>query len=64
VLAGTFEGFCDGFEIEISLDSDEPPASIAELLRISHRACFTEHALTNQIKLTKVERLNGKPIET
>ena len=63
MLAGTFEGFCDGFEIEVSLDSDDPPAAIAEALRISHRACFTEHAITNQVSITKIELLNGKPLE-
>jgi hypothetical protein len=63
VLAGTFGGFCDGFEIEVSLDSDEPPAVIAEALRISHRACFTEHAASNPVPVTTVDLLNGKPIE-
>jgi hypothetical protein len=63
VLAGTFEGLCDGFEIAISLDSDEPAAAIAELLRIAHKACFTEHALTHPVSLSKVDLLNGKPLE-
>jgi organic hydroperoxide reductase OsmC/OhrA len=62
VLAGTAEGRCRGFEIEISIDSDEDPQKIAELIRLAHQMCFTEDALTGQVQLTKTHRLNGAPI--
>ena len=63
VLAGTAEGRCRGFEIEISIDSDESPEKIAELIRLAHQMCFTEDALTGQVQLSKTHRLNGQPIE-
>ncbi len=63
VLAGTATGQCDGFEIELSLDSEEGPARIAELMSLAHQMCFTEDALTGRVKLTKTHLLNGKPIE-
>jgi hypothetical protein len=62
VLRGTKEGACEGFEIEISLDSREPAAAIAELLRLAHRMCFTEAALAAEIALTTRHLLNGRPL--
>ena len=35
VLRGDAEGFCDRFEIEILIESDEDPQKIADLVRIS-----------------------------
>ena len=63
VLGGTSEGFCDGFEIELWLESDEPVEQMAELIRLAHRMCFTEVALAGEVKLVKRHRLNGQPFE-
>jgi organic hydroperoxide reductase OsmC/OhrA len=63
VLAGTAEGRCQGFEVEISIDSDEEEQKIAELIRLAHQMCFTEDALTGQVQISRVHRLNGQPIE-
>lgn len=61
VLRGDAQGRCEAFEIELALDSDEPPEAVAELIRLSHRMCFTEDALTGHVKLTQRHRLNGRP---
>jgi hypothetical protein len=61
VLAGTAEGFCDSFEVEIEIESDEPPGVIGELIRLSRRMCFTEVALAGQTPVTVSSRLNGQP---
>jgi len=63
VLRGTAEGFCEGFEIELHIESDEPAVEIAELIRLAHRMCFTEVALAGPVKLTQRHRLNGQPFE-
>jgi len=63
VLQGSAEGMCEGFDIELFIESDEPAEEIAELIRLSHRMCFTESALTGNIPLTKRHSLNGQPIE-
>jgi organic hydroperoxide reductase OsmC/OhrA len=63
VLGGTAEGFCEGFEIELQIESDEPAAEIAELIRLAHRMCFTEVALAGPVKLTQRHRLNDRPFE-
>ncbi len=64
MLAGSAEGRCDGFEIELSLESDEDPEKIAGLIRLAHQMCFTEDALGGgRVRLTRVHRLNGKEIQ-
>jgi hypothetical protein len=54
VLAGTKVGQCQGFEIEVS---------IAGLIRLAHRMCFTEDALSGKIELTTRHLLNGQPLD-
>ena len=66
VLRGDAEGFCDRFEVEILMDSDEPREALDELVRMARRLCFTEKALTTKVpvevacKINK-NRLEGKP---
>lgn len=62
VLQGTKSGQCLGFEIELAVESEEEPATIAELLRVARRMCFTDHALSNEIELQITQLLNGSPI--
>ena len=64
VLAGTAAGFCDGFEVEIELESDLPPEAIAGLVRLARQMCFTEQALTGQVPVKVIPRLNGEVLET
>lgn len=62
VLAGTKEGQCKGFEIELSIDSPEPIEEILALIRQAHRMCFTEAALSGQVALTSRHRVNGTDV--
>jgi organic hydroperoxide reductase OsmC/OhrA len=59
VLRGDAEGFCDGFEVEISIDSDEPQEQIEELIRLARQMCFTEKALMSSVPLSVRQTLNG-----
>jgi organic hydroperoxide reductase OsmC/OhrA len=63
VLKGDAEGFCDAFEIQVSIDSDEPASEIAELIRLARKMCFTEKALTGNVQLSVTNLVNGKPEE-
>ena len=63
VLRGDAEGFCDGFEIEILIESDEDPQKIAELVRISRAMCFTEKALMGTIPVKVSQQLNQQPLQ-
>jgi uncharacterized OsmC-like protein len=63
VLGGTQEGMCEGFSIELSIDGDEPEEVIATLIRLAHRMCFTESALSNVVKITSSHLFNGQHLE-
>jgi hypothetical protein len=63
VLKGDAEGFCDRFEIEVSLESDESSEVIAELMRVSRRMCFTEKALTGNTPVRVTQKVNGLDIK-
>jgi uncharacterized OsmC-like protein len=63
VLAGTQEGFCEDFDIELSLNGEMPPEAIAALIRLAHRMCFTESALTNVIRITSRHIYNDQPLD-
>jgi len=63
VLRGDAEGFCDGFEVEISLESDEVPEKIAELIRLARRMCFTEKALMGSVPVSVTQTINGQKID-
>jgi len=63
VLRGDAEGFCDGFEIEILIDSDEDAEKIADLVRISREMCFTEKALMGSVSVKVSQQLNQQTLE-
>ena len=60
VLRGDAEGFCDRFEVEISIESDEATEKIAELIRLARQMCFTEKALMGSVPVTVKETINGQ----
>jgi organic hydroperoxide reductase OsmC/OhrA len=63
VLRGDAEGFCDGFEIEIVIESDEPASEIRELVRLARQMCFTEQALAGNTPITVHQTLNQQPLD-
>jgi len=62
VLGETQHGTCEGFSIELSLDSDESEEAIVKLIRLAHRMCFTEYALSEAVPTSTIHHLNGRPI--
>jgi hypothetical protein len=62
VLKGDAEGFCDGFDVQITLDSSSPQDEIATLVRLARRMCFTEKALVGTIPVRVSQKLNGQEI--
>jgi organic hydroperoxide reductase OsmC/OhrA len=63
VLSGTAAGFCDGFEVEIEIESNEKGEDINGLVRQARQMCFTEQALTGVISVKVTPRLNGQILE-
>jgi len=59
VLRGDAEGFRDGFEVEIRLDSTETPAELENLVRLARQMCFTEKALSGSIPVAVRQHVNG-----
>jgi len=63
VLAGTQQGTCKGFSIELSIEGDEQVEDIIKLIRVAHRMCFTESTLSNAVEVKKSHLFNGQPID-
>ncbi len=63
VLGGTQQGTAESLSIDLSLDSDERQEEIVKLIRLAHRMCFTEYALSEAVPLSTSHRLNGDRIE-
>lgn len=63
VLAGTQEGTCKGFSIELSIDGEESVEDIIQLIRMAHRMCFTESTLSQTIEVTTSHLFNSQPID-
>ena len=62
-MRGDAEGFCDGFDIEIKIDSDEQADKIADLLRLARQMCFTEKALSGNMTTSVYLVLNQQPLD-
>jgi uncharacterized OsmC-like protein len=60
VLRGDAEGYCDSFEINISLDSEENITEIKQLIRMSHRLCFAEKAVAGTVPIHLSQTINGQ----
>jgi uncharacterized OsmC-like protein len=62
VLKGDAEGYCDRFEINLSLDSEEDSAEIKQLIRLAHRLCFAEKAVTGSVPIFLSQTVNGQAL--
>ena len=63
VLRGDAEGYCDRFEIQMALDSDENEAEIKQLVQLAHRLCFAEKAVVGTVPISISQTLNGNPLQ-
>ena len=61
VLAGDAKTMCDSITTELSLDSDEPPERIAQLIKMAEATCFTMAALRNSAPVGFDATVNGQP---
>ena len=63
VLAGDAQTQCDGIHTELSLDSEEPPERIAQLITMAEATCFTMAALRNPAPVALEATVNGQPFD-
>ena len=61
VLAGDAKTLCDSITTALSLDSDEPPERIAQLIKMAEATCFTIAALRNAAPVALEATVNGRP---
>jgi hypothetical protein len=63
VIAGNARTLCDLIKTEVSLDSDEPPGRVAQLINMAEATCFTLSALRNPSPVALEVTVNGQPFE-
>jgi len=61
VLAGDAKTLCDSIHTALSLDSDEPPERLAQLITMAEATCFTMAALRNPAPVALEATVNGRP---
>ena len=61
VLAGDAKTLCDSIHTALSLDSDEPPERLAQLITMAEATCFTMAALRNPAPVALEATVNGQP---
>jgi hypothetical protein len=63
VLVGDAKTLCDSITTALSLDSDEPPERIAQLIKMAEATCFTIAALRNTAPVALEATVNGQPFD-
>jgi hypothetical protein len=63
VIAGNAHTMCDSIKTELSLDSDEPPERVAQLIKMAEATCFTLAALRNPAPVALEATVNGQPFD-
>ena len=63
VLAGNAHTMCDSIKTELSLDSDEPPERVAQLIRMAEATCFTLAALRNPAPVALEATVNSQAFD-
>ena len=62
VLRGDKQGFVDGFDAEVSFDTDESEEVVREVIALAHRMCFTEAAITRAVPVNAKHIVNQKEL--
>lgn len=63
VLKETIKGSAQGFEIDIEVESDDPPERVAAVVRNAEAGCFVMQAIKNPTEVRKIVRLNGEALD-
>lgn len=63
VLKETVKGGTQGFEVEIEVESDDPPERVAAMVRNAEDGCFVMQAIKNPTEVRTSYTLDGEPID-
>jgi len=64
VLDDTVKASMVGAETTLEIDSPDPPARVARVVRNAERGCFVMQALLEPVAITGQTILNGQPLVT
>jgi uncharacterized OsmC-like protein len=62
VLKGTILGSPLEFDLQIDVDSDEPPEKVARVLRTAERTCYVMQSLLATVHVNSAWTLNGDEV--
>lgn len=60
ILGGTIQSGSHGVEVQVDVESEASPETIARLVRIAQESCFTHGALAIPVPVETTVRLNGQ----
>lgn len=63
VIAGNARTRCDAIKTELSLDSNEPPERVAQLIKMAEATCFTLTALRHPSPVALEAMVNGQSFD-
>jgi hypothetical protein len=61
ILKGDVKSICEGITTELSLDCDEPPERVAQLIKMAEATCYTLATLRDPVEAHLVATVNGEP---
>ncbi len=59
VLGQTIQGFCDGFETRLEVESDEPPERVAGVIRNAENGCYIMQTIRHPVPVKTEVMVNG-----
>lgn len=62
-LKGTLASRCTGFDLQMSLETDEDEEQVRRLIQVAHNSCFTEAALERPVPIRRTHVVNGRPFD-
>jgi hypothetical protein len=63
IMAGTAHVQCDKVTTELTLDCDESPERIAQLIKMAEASCYTMAALRQPVDAELIPTVNGEPFD-
>jgi organic hydroperoxide reductase OsmC/OhrA len=63
VLGGDIKSYCHSVRTQVSIEADEAPDRIKQLVRLAEASCFTLGALRSQVPVALEAAANGSRLE-
>ncbi len=63
VLGQTVQGFCDGFETRLEVESDEPPERLAGVIRNAENGCYILQTIRHPVPVQTEVTVNGEAFD-